>query len=267
MLKIPKLIKQKIPSPEQGFTMLEVLVGILTTVAFLAGTMQLMVINAVFKVKAERQAQGMFWIQDDKEQIKAIAANTTVSGVPSDAKVCQATTSAADKDKGYAQLLKYRLVGNRTGMINLFGTPTTTTVDSGIAAISLPPVRSQILKVSQDTYTLRRVPLVVGKDLLAVGFLVYLVPYGVSDSGVYGVRGSSKPSEAAYNTITYYKDVDGLATSTTKPTENSKLYVIVDSQGNPTNVYYVQGQTDVSLQLMAKSKDEVTPDASFQCIR
>jgi hypothetical protein len=60
--------------PSQGFTMLEVLMGIMTTTAFVAASLQLITINAMFKVKAERQAQALFWIQDDQESIRSRAS-------------------------------------------------------------------------------------------------------------------------------------------------------------------------------------------------
>jgi hypothetical protein len=53
--------------------MLEVLMGIMTTTAFVAASLQLITINAMLKVKAEKQAQALFWIQDDKEFVRAEA--------------------------------------------------------------------------------------------------------------------------------------------------------------------------------------------------
>lgn len=58
----------------QGFSMLEVLVAILAITAFLAGTLQLIAVNVLYKVKAEREAQANFWIQEDLEQVKSESA-------------------------------------------------------------------------------------------------------------------------------------------------------------------------------------------------
>jgi hypothetical protein len=55
--------------------MLEVLVALMISFAFLMGTMNAMVIAAVMQVKAERQAQALFWIQQDLETVRAAAAN------------------------------------------------------------------------------------------------------------------------------------------------------------------------------------------------
>lgn len=64
--------------PSGGFTMLEVLVALMISFAFLMGTMNAMVIAAVMQVKAERQAQALYWIQQDLETVKASSA--TFSG-------------------------------------------------------------------------------------------------------------------------------------------------------------------------------------------
>lgn len=58
----------------EGFTLFEVLVAILASSAFLMGTLQAMTINAVLQVRAEREAQASFWIQEDLEQAQAIAS-------------------------------------------------------------------------------------------------------------------------------------------------------------------------------------------------
>jgi Tfp pilus assembly protein PilV len=55
--------------------MLEVLVALMISFAFLMGTMNAMVIAAVMQVKAERQAQALYWIQQDLESVRAAADN------------------------------------------------------------------------------------------------------------------------------------------------------------------------------------------------
>lgn len=62
-------------SSDQGFTMFEVLIALMMSFLFLAGTLNAMVISAVFQVKAERQAQASYWIQEDLEELRATAAS------------------------------------------------------------------------------------------------------------------------------------------------------------------------------------------------
>ena len=59
--------------------MLEVIIAILTITAFLTGTLQLMAVNALYKVRAERQTKANFWIQEDFESVKALASSLDVN--------------------------------------------------------------------------------------------------------------------------------------------------------------------------------------------
>ena len=59
--------------------MLEVIIAILTIAAFLTGTLQLMAFTALYKVRAERQAQANFWIQEDFEDVKYLASTLDVN--------------------------------------------------------------------------------------------------------------------------------------------------------------------------------------------
>nr|CAO91172.1 unnamed protein product [Microcystis aeruginosa PCC 7806] len=77
-----KGISLKLPSSESGFSMLEVIVAILTITAFLTGTLQLMAFTALYKVRATRQTQANFWIQEDFESVKALASTLDVSSSP-----------------------------------------------------------------------------------------------------------------------------------------------------------------------------------------
>jgi len=74
-----KGISLKLPSSESGFSMLEVIVAILTITAFLTGTLQLMAFTALYKVRATRQTQANFWIQEDFENVKALASSLDVN--------------------------------------------------------------------------------------------------------------------------------------------------------------------------------------------
>ncbi|MEA5535961.1 prepilin-type N-terminal cleavage/methylation domain-containing protein [Crocosphaera sp. XPORK-15E] len=75
------IIRQVKPQKNQGFSLLEVLVAILVSSAFLMGTLQAMTINTVMQVKAERQAQANFWIQEDLEKLQAEASAMTLDSM------------------------------------------------------------------------------------------------------------------------------------------------------------------------------------------
>ena len=82
--------------------MLEVIIAILTITAFLTGTLQLMAVDALYRVRAERQAQANFWIQDDFENTKYIASGLDVKSDPKfvSPDVCTNTS------EGYATALR-----------------------------------------------------------------------------------------------------------------------------------------------------------------
>jgi hypothetical protein len=102
--------------------MLEVLVSMLATTAFVMGTLQAMVINTIFQVRAEREAQATFWIQEDMEKIKAIAEMSpfddplNAAGLPGFAgnpvDPCWDGTGERGFDKGYGGQLRDYLSTN-----------------------------------------------------------------------------------------------------------------------------------------------------------
>ncbi len=100
-----KGISLKLPSSESGFSMLEVIIAILTITAFLTGTLQLMAVNALYKVRAERQAQANFWIQEDFEYVKALASSLDVKSSPG----YVSTDVCTNINQGYATALRRQL--------------------------------------------------------------------------------------------------------------------------------------------------------------
>ena len=59
--------------PAQGFTMLEVLAALMISFAFLMGALNGITMAVWMQVKAERQAQANYWIQQDLENVKYLA--------------------------------------------------------------------------------------------------------------------------------------------------------------------------------------------------
>jgi len=100
-----KRIPLKLSSSESGFSLLEVIIAILTITAFLTGTLQLMAVDALYKVRSERQAQANFWIQEDFEDTKYIASTLNVTSSPNyvSPDVC------TNINQGYATALRRQL--------------------------------------------------------------------------------------------------------------------------------------------------------------
>jgi type II secretory pathway pseudopilin PulG len=112
MLNIKLMPFKQYSSQDQGFTMVEVLMATLAAFAFLLGTLQALALQAVVKVRAEREAQATFWIQKDIESVKAAAADVTDDSASSR---CGAT--------GYNSGFAFRLRQNLYGNLNGDGTP------------------------------------------------------------------------------------------------------------------------------------------------
>lgn len=60
--------------PDSGFTLLEVVVGIVVVTFFTAATMQMLVTSALFKARAKEYAAAANFIQEDFEAVRSIAS-------------------------------------------------------------------------------------------------------------------------------------------------------------------------------------------------
>jgi len=83
--------------------MLEVIIAILTITAFLTGTLQLMAVDALYRVRAKRQAQANFWIQEDFEEIKFLASSLDVNSDFVSPDVCTDINRLPQPRKCYCQ--------------------------------------------------------------------------------------------------------------------------------------------------------------------
>ena len=90
--------------------MLEVMIAILTIAAFSTGTLQLMAFTALYKVRAERQAQANFWIQEDFEDVKYLASSLDVNSSPANPNVSEDVCT--NINQGYATALREQLTAN-----------------------------------------------------------------------------------------------------------------------------------------------------------
>ena len=104
--------------------MLEVIIAILTITAFLTGTLQLMAVNALYKVRAERQAKANFWIQEDFESVKALASSLDVNSSPANPNVSRDVCTGTE---GYATALRRQLTNTPLPTTPI---PTETLVDT-----------------------------------------------------------------------------------------------------------------------------------------
>ena len=91
------LCRSRSPGSDSGLSMLEVLVAMMVVFLTFMTSLNGLLYATLFQVKAERQAQATYWIQQDLESVKAAAASSTV--VPPDPTKCN-KTSFADSHAG-----------------------------------------------------------------------------------------------------------------------------------------------------------------------
>lgn len=92
---------------DSGFTLVEVLVGLLVIVGFISTAMQALVTATVFKVKGQELSEATTWIQEDLERVR-FEANRLDYGVDVDLSACEATSNGS----GYAARLRDRINAN-----------------------------------------------------------------------------------------------------------------------------------------------------------
>ena len=68
------LCRSRSPVPDSGLSMLEVLVAMMVVFLTFMTSLNGLLYATLFQVKAERQAQATYWIQQDLEQVKSLAA-------------------------------------------------------------------------------------------------------------------------------------------------------------------------------------------------
>ena len=89
----------------EGFTTLEVLVGVLITVVFFAVTAQTIALAAAIRVRAQESSDAANWVQDDRKVIETQALELggydSVTGTYADMSGCDANGGA-----GFAALLQ-----------------------------------------------------------------------------------------------------------------------------------------------------------------
>lgn len=125
----------------RGFSMLEVLVALMAAFFFLMGTMNAMVIAAVMQVKAERQAQGLYWIQQDLESVRAAAAtfSGTCGSMGSGLDSSLGTISPATKNLVSKSYVIERTEATSTGSPNVLQLSYRVGENNGSGAIATTP--------------------------------------------------------------------------------------------------------------------------------
>lgn len=94
----------------QGFSLVEVMLGILLIMGFLGVAMQGMVASTAIKVKAQDRGEATAWIQEDLELIRAQSVSLNSSGTTYTP--VSSRCSATSESTGYADLLRDTIRGS-----------------------------------------------------------------------------------------------------------------------------------------------------------
>jgi prepilin-type N-terminal cleavage/methylation domain-containing protein len=139
------------PRPDnQGFTMIEVIVGILLTLVFTAIAMQAMVMAMAIKVHGDELSEATNWIQQDLENVKTLANSLDYDGAKY---TISSTACSGGTASGYANRLQTTAISGST-----IGASTTTT---------------QYSSLGQRPYSLVRTTNVVSANTLGISYNVY----------------------------------------------------------------------------------------------
>ena len=93
------LCRSRSLAPDSGLSMLEVLVAMMVVFLTFMTSLNGLLYATLFQVKAEKQAKAVYWIQQDLEQVKSIAASTGATAnsfAPSYASSCTGTSAASN---------------------------------------------------------------------------------------------------------------------------------------------------------------------------
>ena len=127
------LCRSRSPFPDSGLSMLEVLVAMMVVFLTFMTSLNGLLYAAMFQVKADRQAKAVYWIQQDVERVKSLAASASTSTIytspPSGITACSGTGNAntcfagvTTYNNGFARRLEGNLDGSSSGTNITVGT-------------------------------------------------------------------------------------------------------------------------------------------------
>jgi prepilin-type N-terminal cleavage/methylation domain-containing protein len=151
------MLKPKSSKQEQGFTLIEVLVAILIATIFVTVSMQMMVIAAMFKARAQENAEATNWIQEDLENLRYQAANYKSTSLTANANSGNSSITLASSDdfevnnrlRVGSDPLIYRITSKSGTTLNI--TPNLGTNQSQGAAVLMTFVPSTSLTANKSS--------------------------------------------------------------------------------------------------------------------
>lgn len=248
MLKISRRRFKQLSAGDQGFTMSEVLLAILAAFVFLTGTLQALALQSLIKVRAEREAQATYWIQQDIESVKAIASDVSDD---SSSSRCGTTTYS----NGFAFKLRDNLFTNKDGGGNALNpsSPKTIpeyTLSATNSGITNPNIQIVSTNIPNDPQFQPLNSLTYGRNLSGKDYrLVRII--------------NPDPNNINILKITYR-----VGLPRTDTVEKNAANALASTANPTTNINsYDQLQNDVpgTRSIISEQYVEVIPNASFKC--
>lgn len=249
-MKTPKFIRALTQSHSQGFTLVEVAVSILVLTIFIGTAMQGLVLSTSFKVRAKQLTEANSWIQQDLEDVKAVASD--VNQVPHTSALLYADALAGDTTIKVTQLAGFRL-----GDSIVIGTESNSNEIASLQTLTDPATNTDYLEVTlrdplTSTQTMDSTALVLARcrsHLDTGGFAAYL---DETLSAVTSETDNSSTPKSGQKTILGQK----FTLQRTTSVRQAEPYQILEVTYNVT---------DENLKTVAQVSSEVVPNAFFDC--
>lgn len=243
------IIRTHRKSHEQGFTLVEVAVAMLVMAIFIGTAMQGLVLSTTFKVRAKQLTAANNWIQQDLEDVKAVASD--VGQVPLTSALLYADALPGDTTIQVTQL------GFRPGDSIVIGTETNSNVITNLQIQTDPITGTNYLEVTllnplaynQKADSTALVLARCRSHLATGGFAAYL---DESLPAVKSEMDNSSTPKSGQKTI-LGQEFTLQRTTSVRPAEPYQILEVT---------YNV---TDENLETVAQANSEVVPNAFFAC--
>lgn len=95
-----------------GFTLVEVLVGVLLILTFVGISTQAFVLSTFFRVRGQELSEATTWVQEDLENVRFEAGQLNFDTAVQDVALHSTRCAAGDATDGYADLLRDQILGS-----------------------------------------------------------------------------------------------------------------------------------------------------------
>lgn len=249
-MKTPVIVRALKKSRTQGFTLVEVAVSMLVFAIFIGTAMQGLVLSTTFKVSAKQLTEANNWIQQDLEDVKALASD--VNQVPHTSALLYADALVGDTTVKVTQLAGFRL-----GDSIIIGTESNNNEITALQTLTDPATNTDYLEV-----TLRD-PLTSAQIADATAFVLARCRSDMDTGGFAAYLEDTLP------TVTSETDNSSTPTTGRKTILGQEFVLQRTTSVRPAKPYQIlevtYKVTDENQKPLAQVSSEVVPNAFFAC--